>query len=66
MKDFKSNKKDFKDTKDTKDNKDNKDTKDSKDTKKEFVERKFEEVEGGHYDEYGFYYTPNGSKHYLF
>ena len=27
-----------------------------------FVERKFEEVEGGYYDDYGFYYTPNGSK----
>jgi hypothetical protein len=26
-----------------------------------FVERQFEEVEGGHYDEYDFYHTPNGS-----
>jgi hypothetical protein len=31
------------------------------DTKK-FVDRQFEEVEGGQYDEYGFYHTPNGSK----
>jgi len=45
--------------------KDNKDSKENKDTKKEFVERKFEEVEGGGYDEYGFYYTPNGSKNIL-
>ncbi len=29
---------------------------------KTFVERDFEEVEGGHYDDYGFYHTPNGSK----
>jgi len=28
----------------------------------EFVVREFEEVKGGWYDEYGFYYTPNGSK----
>ena len=27
-----------------------------------FIDRKFEEVEGGYYDDYGFYYTPNGSK----
>jgi hypothetical protein len=27
-----------------------------------FIEREFQEVEGGNYDEYGFYYTPNGSK----
>jgi len=33
----------------------------STDTKK-FVERAFEEVQGGEYDEYGFYHTPNGSK----
>lgn len=45
--------------------KDNNDSKENKDTKKEFVERKFEEVEGGEYDEYGFYYTPNGSKNIL-
>ncbi len=31
-------------------------------TKKTFIERKFEEVEGGQYDENGFYYTPDGSK----
>jgi hypothetical protein len=29
--------------------------------KEKFVERRFEEVEGGYYDEYGFYYTQNGS-----
>lgn len=29
-----------------------------------FIEREFQEVEGGHYDEYGFYYTPNGSMIY--
>ena len=28
---------------------------------KQFVERKFEEVNGGYWDEYDFYYTPNGS-----
>jgi hypothetical protein len=28
----------------------------------EFVVREFEEVQGGWYDDYGFYYTPNGSK----
>jgi hypothetical protein len=33
--------------------------------KVDFKEREFEEVEGGKYDEYGFYYTPNGSKRYL-
>jgi hypothetical protein len=27
-----------------------------------YGDRKFEEVEGGYYDEYEFYYTPNGSK----
>ncbi len=26
-----------------------------------FVDRKFEEVDGGYYDDDGFYYTPNGS-----
>jgi hypothetical protein len=26
-----------------------------------YVERPFKEVEGGEYDEYDFYYTPNGS-----
>jgi len=29
---------------------------------KKFIEKEFHEVEGGYYDEYGFYYTPNGSK----
>ena len=29
-----------------------------------FVERKFEEVKGGEYDEFGFYHTPEGSKIY--
>ena len=29
-----------------------------------FVEKPFEEVEGGYYDEYEFYYTPNGSNNY--
>lgn len=29
---------------------------------KKFVVREFEECEGGHEDEYGFYHTPNGSK----
>jgi hypothetical protein len=32
---------------------------------KKFIEREFEEVEGGSYDEYGYYYTPNGSNHLL-
>jgi len=27
-----------------------------------FVNRVFEEVEGGYYDEYNFYYTSDGSK----
>jgi len=30
--------------------------------KKKFVVREFEECEGGHEDEFGFYHTPNGSK----
>jgi len=34
-------------------------------TQEEFVERKFEEVEGGYYDDYDFYYTPNGSNRYI-
>jgi hypothetical protein len=29
---------------------------------KEFIVREFEEVEGGEYDDEGFYETPNGSK----
>jgi hypothetical protein len=29
---------------------------------KNFVEREFEEVNGGYLGEDGFYYTPNGSK----
>ncbi len=29
-----------------------------------FVDRKFEQVEGGYYDEEGFYYTPDGSNTY--
>jgi len=29
---------------------------------KNFIEREFKEVEGGDYDEFGFYHTPNGSK----
>lgn len=33
--------------------------------KSEFVEREFEEVEGGYYD-CGFYYTPDGSNYFLF
>lgn len=50
-----------KDNKDTKNTKDNKENLNSKDTKsKVFVEKEFQEVEGGYYDE-GFYYTPNGS-----
>jgi hypothetical protein len=32
------------------------------DKDKKFVERPFQEVEGGEYDENGFYYTPEGSK----
>jgi hypothetical protein len=31
-------------------------------SKVEFIERKFEEVEGGYYDDSGFYITPDGSK----
>ena len=31
---------------------------------KKFVEREYEEVEGGYLGEDGFYYTPNGSKIY--
>lgn len=31
----------------------------------EFEDRKFEEVDGGYYDDYGFYYTPDGSKLYF-
>lgn len=27
-----------------------------------FIVREFQEVIGGWYDDYGFYYTPNGSK----
>ena len=27
-----------------------------------YVDREFQEVSGGYYDDYGFYYTPNGSK----
>jgi hypothetical protein len=30
-----------------------------------FFDRKFEEVEGGYYDDDGFYFTPNGSIHHL-
>ena len=29
-----------------------------------FVDREFEKCEGGHADEYGFYFTPNGSKYF--
>jgi hypothetical protein len=29
--------------------------------KKDFINRDFKEVEGGFYDELGFYMTPNGS-----
>lgn len=29
---------------------------------KTFVDRRFEEVPGGEYDEFGFYHTPEGSK----
>ncbi len=32
-----------------------------KDDGKKFVVREFKEVEGGKYDDYNFYYTPNGS-----
>ncbi len=39
-------------------------TRGNKDQK--FVEREFCEVEGGNYDEFGFYYTPDGSKNKLF
>ena len=39
-------------------------TRGNKDQK--FVEREFCEVEGGYYDEFGFYYTPDGSKNTLF
>jgi hypothetical protein len=34
----------------------------NKNTEDDFLEREFKEVEGGYYDEYSFYYTPNGSK----
>lgn len=30
---------------------------------KEFIEKPFEEVEGGYYGDDGFYYTPDGSNH---
>jgi hypothetical protein len=35
-------------------------------TESKFVDREFKEVENGYYDDYGFYYTPNGSKDNLF
>ncbi len=38
------------------------DEKKDKTEESEFIEKEFKEVEGGKYDEYGFYYTPNGSK----
>lgn len=31
-----------------------------------FIDKEFVEVEGGHYDEYGFYHSPNGSKFIFF
>ena len=31
----------------------------------EFVAREFQEVKGGYYDDYGFYYTPNGSEFHM-
>ena len=31
-----------------------------------FVEKEFQEVEGGHFNEMNFYFTPNGSKLYNF
>jgi len=64
--------KDSKETKIVKDTKDSKSKEipNSKDNKpKVFVEKEFQEVEGGYYEE-GFYYTPNGSfwddKYYYF
>lgn len=37
----------------------------NKKTGNKFIEREFKEVKGGYYDDYGFYYTPNGSKSIL-
>ncbi len=34
----------------------------SKRNDKNFIEKEFKEVEGGYYDDYGFYNTLNGSK----